>query len=88
MPSTHLERDVFYILKALSERPRRGSGIHRSVLEQTGGKLHIWPATLFGVLGDLVDCGWVVGDGRRYSITLAGIRTLPPTSVGPEEALR
>ena len=31
----------------------------RSVLEQTDGKLRLWPATLYGSLEDLVALGWI-----------------------------
>lgn len=44
-----------HILIALSEQDLHGSGIARSVLEQTDGDLRLWPATLYGALEEL--CG-------------------------------
>jgi DNA-binding PadR family transcriptional regulator len=54
-----LKTQWFHILLALSDRPRHGSGIVRSVLEQTDRKLRLWPATLYGSLEDLVALGWI-----------------------------
>jgi PadR family transcriptional regulator PadR len=63
--SNDIERELplksqwFYILLALAEDPGHGSGIVRSVLEQSNGKLRLWPATLYGSLEDLVARGWI-----------------------------
>ena len=54
-----LKTQWFHILLALSDEPRHGSGIVRSVLEQTNAKLRLWPATLYGSLEDLVKLGWI-----------------------------
>ena len=54
-----LKTQWFHILLALSEEPQHGSGIVRSVLDQTDGKLRLWPATLYGSLEDLVALGWI-----------------------------
>jgi len=54
-----LKTQWFHILLAISDEPRHGSGIVRSVLEQTDGKLRLWPATLYGSLEDLVALGWI-----------------------------
>lgn len=54
-----LKSQWFHILLALSEEARHGSGIVRSVLEQTDGKLRLWPATLYGSLENLVALGWI-----------------------------
>lgn len=63
-----LKSQWFHILLALSEEARHGSGIVRSVLEQTDGKLRLWPATLYGSLEELVALGWIeelTADGER-----------------------
>lgn len=49
----------FHILMALSKEPSHGSGIVRSVLEQTDGRLRLWPATLYGSLEELAQLGWI-----------------------------
>ena len=54
-----LKAQWFHILLALSEEAKHGSGIVRSVLDQTSGKLRLWPATLYGSLEDLAALGWI-----------------------------
>ncbi len=84
-----LKPQWFHILLALSEETRHGSGIVRSVLHETHGKVHLWPATLYGSLDDLAALGCIdeVSDPaerppgesekkRFYRITLAGARLL------------
>ena len=57
--SLPLKPQWFHILLALSEKALHGSGIVRSVLEQTDGKLRLWPATLYGSLEDVAAKGWI-----------------------------
>jgi DNA-binding PadR family transcriptional regulator len=54
-----LKAQWFHILLALSEEAKHGSGIVRSVLDQTSGKLRLWPATLYGSLEELATLGWI-----------------------------
>jgi DNA-binding PadR family transcriptional regulator len=54
-----LKTQWFHILLALSEEAQHGSGIVRSVLQQTDGKLRLWPATLYGSLEELVALDWI-----------------------------
>ncbi len=84
-----LKSQWFHILLALSEEARHGSGIVRSVLQQSDGKLRLWPATLYGSLEDLVALGWIEeltdlcerpkGESEKkrfYRIRQAGARVL------------
>ena len=84
-----LKPQWFHILLALSEETRHGSGIVRAVLHETDGKLHLWPATLYGSLEDLAEQDWIeeVSDlaerpkgesekKRFYRITPNGARLL------------
>lgn len=84
-----LKPQWFHILLALSGETRHGSGIVRSVLHETAGKLHLWPATLYGSLDDLAHHGWIeevsdpaerpVGESEKkrfYRITPVGARVL------------
>jgi DNA-binding PadR family transcriptional regulator len=84
-----LKSQWFHILLALSEQAQHGSGIVRSVLERTDGKLRLWPATLYGSLEDLVALGWIEelkdhderpeGESEKkrfYRIKQAGARVL------------
>ncbi len=79
----------FHILLALSEETQHGSGIVRSVLHETQGKVHLWPAALYGSLDDLAESGWIAeisdpaerppGESEKkrfYRITPAGSQLL------------
>lgn len=79
----------FHILLALSEEARHGSGIVRSILKETDGKLRLWPATLYGSLEELLEHGWIEelkgpddhpqGESRKrryYRITPMGAQIL------------
>lgn len=84
-----LKSQWFHILLALSEEARHGSGIVRSILQQTDGKLRLWPATLYGSLEELLEHRWIEeltgpedhpkGESRKrryYRITPMGARIL------------
>lgn len=84
-----LKPQWFHILLALSEETRHGSGIVRSVLHETQGKVHLWPATLYGSLEDLAEAGWIeevsdpaerpAGESEKkrfFRITLPGAQVL------------
>ena len=73
----------FHILLALSEGSLHGYGIQRAVLDRTEGKLRLWPATLYRLLGALEEEGYIQAtegpedepeDQRRqyYALTRAG----------------
>ena len=78
----------FHILMALADRDLHGSGIVRDVLDQTGGELRLWPATLYGALDELAGEDLIrelagderprgVSDRRRYyRITARGRASL------------
>ena len=84
----HLKAQWFHILLALSSGDLHGSGIVRSVLEQTDGELRLWPATLYGALEALAEDGLIRELGtesrpegqserrRYYRITSTGRQTL------------
>ena len=57
--SLPLKPQWFHILLALSDEAQHGSGIVRSVLDQTDDKLRLWPATLYGSLEELAQLGWI-----------------------------
>ncbi|HEX6054077.1 MAG TPA: PadR family transcriptional regulator [Gemmatimonadaceae bacterium] len=54
-----MKTNTFHILVALLDGDKHGLGIVRDVLEQTGGALHLWPATLYGLLEQLAGDGFV-----------------------------
>jgi DNA-binding PadR family transcriptional regulator len=87
MPDTPLKAQWFQVLLALSEEPRHGFAIRDAVEARTGGGMVLWPATLYGLLRDLSEMGWISElegdrapdpDGRRryYELTAPGRQRL------------
>jgi DNA-binding PadR family transcriptional regulator len=76
-----------YILLALSEDARHGYAIMREVQELTGGRVTLWPATLYGAIRRMEAAGLIEPVApralaapserrRRYRLTPAGRRVL------------
>ena len=90
----------FYILLALAGREQHGYGIMQEVLGRTGGKVRLWPATLYTTLKRLIEAGLIeesderpapeFDDERRryYRITRLGRRVLSAESHRLEELVR
>ena len=92
MPKTEaflpLKTNWFYILLSLAGGEQHGYGIMQEVLERTGGKVHLWPATLYGTIKRLTEAGLIeessdrpsaeLDDARRryYRLTRLGRRVL------------
>jgi DNA-binding PadR family transcriptional regulator len=76
----------FHILLTLSEQPTHGYAIRQAVDTRTDGRLRLWPATLYGNIGELEDAGlieeWAPADAqdalprRFYKLTRLGVRVL------------
>lgn len=79
----------YLILLALADNDSHGLGIARAVEELTDGQTRLWPAALYGALGELEDSGLIeeLSDPRQrpadesekkrfYRITRAGHRAL------------
>ena len=76
----------FHILLTLSEQPTHGYAIRQAVDARTGGRLRLWPATLYGNIGELQDAGLIeewtptqASDAvprRFYKLTRLGVRVL------------
>jgi DNA-binding PadR family transcriptional regulator len=49
----------YYILLALAGGDRHGLAIARDVQRLSGGRLRLWPATLYGSLEELERRGWI-----------------------------
>ena len=60
-----LKSNWFHILISLVESEKHGYGIMQDVLERSGGKVRLWPATLYGSLKRLIDNGLIVESGER-----------------------
>jgi DNA-binding PadR family transcriptional regulator len=70
-----LRTNWFHVLVALAEHDRHGSAIARDVLDQTGGDLTLWPATLYRTLDDMQAAGLIVEVSERERPAEAGGRS-------------
>ena len=78
----------FHIMLSLAGGEQHGYGIMQDVLERTTGKVHLWPATLYGSIKRLIDADLIeesnarpapeLDDARRryYRLTRLGKRVL------------
>ena len=67
MDPTGIRTNWFHILVALAAADRHGAAIARDVLDQTGGRLRLWPATLYRTLDDMAEQGLIVElSGARH----------------------
>jgi DNA-binding PadR family transcriptional regulator len=78
----------FHVLLSLDHQEQHGYGIMQEVLERTGGKVRLWPATLYGTLKRLMDEDLIAESDRRpapdlddarrryYRLTKLGSRVL------------
>ena len=83
-----LKGNWFHILLSLLEGEQHGYGIMQDVLERSGGKVRLWPATLYGSLKRLIKEGLIAESGERpapelddarrryYKLTALGHRVL------------
>ena len=55
----------FHVLLSLAADDQHGYGIMQEVLERTGGKVHLWPATLYGTLKRLMEEDLIEESGER-----------------------
>jgi DNA-binding PadR family transcriptional regulator len=60
-----LKSNWFHILVCLVEGEQHGYGIMQDVLERSGGKVRLWPATLYGSLKRLIEAGLIAESGER-----------------------
>ena len=64
-PFLPLKSNWFHILLSLVGGEQHGYGIMQDVLERSGGKVRLWPATLYGSLKRLIEEGLIVESGER-----------------------
>ena len=95
-----LKTNWFHILLSLAGEEQHGYGIMQEVLERTGGKVRLWPATLYGSLKRLIEEELIaesderpaaeLDDARRryYRLTPFGRRVLAAESERLEELVR
>jgi len=95
-----LKTNWFHILLSLAGQEQHGYGIMQEVLDRTGGKVRLWPATLYGSLKRLIENGLIeesgerpapdIDDARRryYKLTSLGRKALDLESERLEELVR
>jgi DNA-binding PadR family transcriptional regulator len=95
-----LRTNWFHILLSLATEEQHGYGIMQDVFQRTGGKLRLWPATLYGTIKRLIEAGLIeesderpaaeFDDARRryYKITRLGKRVLDAETARLEELVR
>jgi DNA-binding PadR family transcriptional regulator len=95
-----LRTNWFHILLSLAANEQHGYGIMQEVLERTGGKVRLWPATLYGTIKQLIQAGLIeesderpaaeLDDARRryYRLTRLGRRALDLESERLQDLVR
>jgi DNA-binding PadR family transcriptional regulator len=95
-----LKPNWFHILLSLASQEQHGYGIMQEVLERTGGKVRLWPATLYGTIQRLIEADLIeesderpgpeLDDARRryYRLTRLGRRVLAAESERLEDLVR
>jgi DNA-binding PadR family transcriptional regulator len=95
-----LKTNWFHILLSLAGEDQHGYGIMQEVLDRTGGKVRLWPATLYGSLKRLIEAGLIeesderpareFDDARRryYRLTRLGRSVLNAESERLQELVR
>jgi DNA-binding PadR family transcriptional regulator len=90
----------FHVLLSLTGEDQHGYGIMQEVLERTGGKVRLWPATLYGTLKRLIEAELIEESGERpapemddarrryYRLTRFGRRVLAAESQRLEDLVR
>ncbi|HYW46575.1 MAG TPA: PadR family transcriptional regulator [Bryobacteraceae bacterium] len=90
----------FHVLLSLANQEQHGYGIMQEVLDRTGGRVRLWPATLYGTLKRLIDEEIIeesasrpapeLDDARRryYRLTRFGRRVLSAESERLEDLVR
>ena len=95
-----LKTNWFHIMLSLAGGEQHGYAIMNEVSERTGGKIRLWPATLYGTLKRLIETGLIeetderpapeLDDARRryYKLTRLGKRVLDAETARLEELVR
>jgi len=95
-----LKPQWFHVMLSLADQEKHGYSIMQEVLERTGGKVRLWPATLYGTLKRLIEAELIeesderpaqeLDDARRryYRLTRLGKRVLAAESQRLEDLVR
>ena len=69
-----LRPNWLHVVLSLADQEQHGYGIMQEVLERTGGKVRLWPATLYGTLKRLIDENLIEESGDRPAAELDDAR--------------
>ncbi|QOY86754.1 PadR family transcriptional regulator [Paludibaculum fermentans] len=69
-----LKPNWFHVLLSLADEEQHGYGIMQEVLDRTGGKLRLWPATLYGTIKRLMEEDLLEESDERPSAELDDAR--------------
>src|SRR5271156_4677015 len=69
-----LKAQWFHILLSLAGEEQHGYGIMQEVLARTGGKVRLWPATLYGSLKKLIELEFIEESDERPAAELDDAR--------------
>ncbi len=69
-----LKANWFHVLLSLADDEQHGYGIMQEVLDRTGGKLRLWPATLYGTIKRLMEEDLLEESDERPSAELDDAR--------------
>lgn len=95
-----LKTHWFHIMLCLAGGEQHGYGIMQEVLDRTTGRVHLWPATLYGSIKRLIEAGLIeetdlrpapeMDDARRryYRLTPLGSRVLDAECERLQELVR
>ena len=95
-----LKTQWFHIMLSLAGGEQHGYGIMQEVLTRTGGKVRLWPATLYGTIKRLIEAELIeesderpapeLDDARRryYRLTPLGKRVLSAECERLQELVR
>jgi len=95
-----LKPNWFHVLLSLADQPQHGYAIMQEVLDRTGGKVRLWPATLYGTIQRLMEAELIEESDRRpapeeddarrryYRLTRLGRRVLAAESERLEDLVR
>ena len=64
----------FHVMLSLSDEDQHGYAIMQEVRERTGGRVRLWPATLYGTLKRLIEEDLIEESARRPSAGLDDAR--------------
>jgi DNA-binding PadR family transcriptional regulator len=69
-----LKTNWFHIMLSLMEQEQHGYAIMQAVADRTGGKIRLWPATLYGSLKKLIELEFIEESDERPAAELDDAR--------------